>query len=93
MKCKLKLFIAGNTDLSRRATENLRSLQADQLDPATEVAIVDILENPEAAIDYRILATPVTVRVDCDPPRKALGDLSNSTRLFAALGLHKGSKQ
>lgn len=87
MTLKLKLFIAGDTELSRRAIENLKRLQTEHLDSQAEVSIVDILETPEEAINYRVMATPITIRIDCDPPRKALGDLSNTERLLAALNL------
>jgi circadian clock protein KaiB len=87
IKYQLKLFVAGDTDLSRRAIANLHRICAERLAEQCEVEVIDILETPEEAVTHRVLATPVTIRVDLDHPRKALGDLSSEERLLHALNL------
>jgi len=87
MTYRLKLFVAGDSDLSRRAISNLERICADRLLGNCDTEIVDILQSPDQARAFRVLATPVTIRVDVSPPLKALGDLSNEQRLLQALNL------
>ncbi len=86
MTYKLKLFVAGDTDLSRRATANLERV-CSAIGDNCETEVIDIFDSPDEASQYRIIATPVVIRSDVDPPLKALGDLSNERRLISALNL------
>jgi len=87
MAYQVKLFVAGDTDLSRRAVANLERICTEVLCGNCEAEVVDILKTPAAAREYRVIATPVAVRIDVDPPLKVLGDLSDEERLIHALAL------
>ena len=46
-----------------------------------------MLENPEAADEYRILTTPTVVREAPAPRRRVTGDLGDTAQVLAALAL------
>jgi len=84
----LALFITGRSPRSLRAMANLRSL-CDHLGDKCELTIVDVLEQPRAAADERIMATPTVIRRRPLPPRRVIGDLSDreKVRLWLELPL------
>jgi circadian clock protein KaiB len=49
--------------------------------------IVDILEDPVAATEDRIFATPTIARISPPPTRKIVGDISDPEKIAALLGL------
>lgn len=86
MKQVVRLFIAGDDAVSRSAIANLERL-AETCGADVETSIVDIVEDPAAARAWRILATPVLVRVLPEPRRKVIGDLADTARVMSVLGL------
>ena len=85
---RFTLYIAGASPRSTQAAENLRRLGAEHLDGDFELAVVDVVEDPERAESQRILTTPTLVREHPAPPRRVTGDLSDPTRVLAALALY-----
>ncbi len=86
-KYLLKLYIAGPTIRSRHAITNIRRICEECLDANYELAIVDIINHPQVAEDERILATPTLVRESPPPPRRIIGDLSDTDKVLQALEL------
>ncbi|MCE7947067.1 MAG: circadian clock protein KaiB [Chloroflexi bacterium CFX4] len=84
---KLTLYVAGQTERSVRAQKYLETLCAQHLACAYEVQVIDVLENPEAALAAQILVTPTIVRELPLPQRRLVGDLSDAERVIRALGL------
>lgn len=83
----LKLYIAGASARSRRALENLERI-CGRASCAFEV--VDIVEQPAAAEELRILATPVVIRDEPQPARRIVGDLSDEHAVALGLDLPLG---
>lgn len=85
---KLKLYVAGT-----RATSTLELVQriqraiADvvQQDPSSELEIVSIMDNPSAALQDEVVATPTLVRSSPLPRRSAFASGSNATELILSL--------
>ena len=88
---RLKLFIAGDSPRAREAAENLARAVRDLADGEAHVETVDVLENPDAADEYRILTTPTVVREAPAPRRRVTGDLRDTAQVLAALNLFPGS--
>ena len=59
---RLKLFISGQTLRSRSAIKNLRYICEQELADQCELDVIDVLEQPQAAEDEKILATPTLVK-------------------------------
>ena len=81
------LFVSGASDLAARAVANARHLFETHLSGRYEMSVVDIQDDIEALISSGVLATPTLVKNNPLPERRAVGDLSSSSRVLAALGL------
>lgn len=85
--CVLRLFIAGMTPRSMRATANLRRLCDDHLRGSYTAEVIDLYEHPAMAREVQVFAVPTLVRVLPEPRRCFVGDLSDYTRVCAKLKL------
>ena len=84
---RFTLYIAGDSPRSHQAADNLRRLGAEHLGGDFELAVVDVVEQPERAEAERILTTPTLVREHPAPARRVTGDLSDPGRVLVALSL------
>lgn len=82
----LKLFISGRTPKSDLAIANIRKIFSE-LDLPFELMIVDVLETPQAAEDFRIMATPTLIKTSPLPIQRIIGDLSDARIVHLGLGL------
>jgi len=85
MKYILKLYIAGETNISKRAIANLRKIVREFHEGQCELEIIDILEDPESAVDDHIVAIPTIVKSVPSPPCIFIGDLSDTESLLISL--------
>lgn len=83
----LKLYVTGRTSNSGRAIENLRQICEEELDGQYELAIVDLLEDPQLGEDEKILATPTLIKKLPVPVRRIIGDLSDREKVLVGLDL------
>ena len=88
----LRLFLAGDGPRSHQAIDNLHRLRAE-LALDAEIAVVDVLREPEVADAERILTTPTLIRVRPAPPLRVTGDLSDRAIVIQALTLQAGSRE
>lgn len=86
---RFTLYIAGKSSRSQRAESNLRQA-CEKMHSPYKLAIVDILDTPEAAEQAMILAIPTLVRESPQPMRRVIGDLSNHEVLILELGIQPG---
>jgi circadian clock protein KaiB len=84
---ELRLFVAGHTDRSLRSVAAVRQLVEDHLGEDGHLEVIDVLEDPDAAEQAKILATPTLVRSHPPPRRSVVGDLSDVPTVASALGL------
>jgi len=83
----LRLYIAGHTQKSITAFENLKKICEERLKNKYKIEIVDLLVNPQLGREHQILALPTLVRKLPVPVRKIIGDLSNTERVLIGLDL------
>ena len=88
---RLRLFVAGNTERSRRAIENLRAFCGDDLPGRFDLEVVDIYQQPALAKRSQVVAVPTLLRLEPRPERRIVGDLSQVERLRRGLGLVAGT--
>jgi circadian clock protein KaiB len=86
-KYALRLYIAGQTSDALRAIKNLNTLCKNQLKGKYHSEIIDILKNPKLCRAEQIIAIPTLMRKSPLPVRQIIGDLSNTERVLAVLGL------
>ena len=86
----LRLYVTGATPRSARAISNARRICDAHLTGRFELEVIDIYEQPLAALRDQILAAPTLVRLVPEPIRKIIGDLSDELKTLRALGVRAG---
>lgn len=84
---ELRLYVAGKTNKSVAAFENLTKLCEQHLSGKYKIEVVDLLVHPQLAKGDQIVAIPTLVRKLPEPIRKVIGDLSNVERTLVGLQL------
>ena len=82
---QLRLYVAGKTQRSVTAFENLKKICADHLGSNCTIEVIDLLKNPKLARGDQILAVPTLVRKLPPPMKKIIGDLSNTEHVLVGL--------
>ena len=81
----LRLYVAGHTDKSLRAINNLKRICKEHLNGKYTIEVIDLIEKPQLAAGDQIVALPTLVRRLPEPIKKILGDLSNQERVLVGL--------
>ena len=89
---ELRLYVAGQTPKSLQAFANLKRICEEHLAGRYDIAVIDLLENPQLAKGDQILAIPTLVRKLPVPVRRIIGDLSNTERVLIGLDLRARGK-
>ena len=83
----LCLYVAGPNAESTAALRNLKQICEAHLAGRYLIEVIDLMKNPRLAREDQIVAVPAVVRKRPLPPRKIIGDLSNTERALAGLDL------
>ena len=83
----LRLYVAGQTEKSVRAFDNLKKLCEEHLAGQYHIEVIDLLRDPKLARGDQIIALPTLVRKLPEPVRKIIGDLSNTEKVLVGLDL------
>jgi len=84
---ELRLYVAGTTQKSMLALDNLKKLCEQYLENKYSLEVIDLLIHPQLAAGDQILAIPTLVRKMPTPIRKIIGDLSNEEKVLVGLNL------
>jgi circadian clock protein KaiB len=82
-----RVYVAGAAPNSLRAIANLYAIVRQFLPDNHSIEVIDILEDPLAALRDGILVTPTVVKLSPLPQRKLLGNLDDREKVLLALGL------
>jgi archaellum biogenesis ATPase FlaH len=80
-------YVTGSTLRSTRAIDNLRRVLESQLPDSYDLEVVDVYQHPEAAAEHQILAAPTLIKLQPEPVRRIIGDLSDTERVIRSLDL------
>jgi circadian clock protein KaiB len=83
----LRLYVAGMTDRSRRAIENLRAICETHLPDRYDLVVIDVYQQPTLAKGEQIIAAPTLVKRLPLPLRRVIGDMSDARRVLVGLDL------
>lgn len=83
----LKLYVTGKTPRAEVAIANLSRICEEELGGRYELDIIDVLEQPQAAEDAKVLATPTLIKALPPPLRRVIGDLSDKEKVLLGLDL------
>ncbi len=86
-KYALKLYVAGHTEKSVVAFQNLKEICEEHLQGLYSIEVIDLLRNPQLAKGDQIIATPTLVKKLPTPVKKIIGDLSNRERVLVGLNI------
>ena len=89
----LRLYVAGQTQKSMEAFENLKKIAEEHLKGRYKIEVIDLVKNPKLARGDQIIATPTLVRKLPEPMRKIIGDLSNTDRVLVGLDIKPIKKE
>ncbi len=92
-KIHLKLYVTGHTSRSVKAITNLREFCVKNFGQEFRLEIIDVLENPEAAEQEKILATPTLIKLLPPPMQRLIGDLSDQHKIIVSLDIKEFSNQ
>ena len=84
----LRLFVTGKTPRAELAIANIRRICEEELRGRYQLEIIDVLENPAAAEDERVLATPTLIKQLPPPLRRVIGDLTDKEKVLFGLAVH-----
>jgi circadian clock protein KaiB len=85
---ELRLYVAGETQNSKTAIENLNRICEEHLKGRYHIELVDLTKNPQLAAGEQIFAVPTLVRKLPEPIRKIIGDLSAEEKVLVGLDIH-----
>ncbi|MEA3207362.1 MAG: circadian clock protein KaiB [Chthoniobacter sp.] len=83
----LRLYVAGSTPQSSRALTNLKAICESYLKGRYDLTVVDLYQHQDHAKDEQLVVAPMLLRLAPPPERRLAGDLSQTERVLAALGL------
>jgi circadian clock protein KaiB len=83
----LRLYVAGQSPKAITAFTNLKKICEEQLNGKYSIEVIDLMENPQLANEFQIVALPTLIRKLPVPVRKIIGDLSNTERVLLGLDL------
>ena len=86
----LTLFVTGASELSVRAIRDVRRLCEEHLVGRYSLEVVDVHRDPALMTSYDVVAAPALIRVAPLPKRMLVGDLSDTSRVLAALDIGTG---
>jgi circadian clock protein KaiB len=86
---ELRLYIAGDAPHSVKALVNLQAICARCSGGTVHVRVIDLLVHPKLARVHQIVVIPTLIREAPLPVRRIVGDLSDTARVVAGLGIHK----
>jgi circadian clock protein KaiB len=83
----LTLFVSGASDISALAIGNARALCENYLPGRYRLQVVDVYRDLAKMMLHNVLAAPTLLREQPLPIRRLVGDLSDTGKVLAALGI------
>jgi circadian clock protein KaiB len=84
---ELKIYVAGETEKSRIAIENLRNVCEQHLKGRYHIEVVDLMKQPQLAAENQIFAVPTVIRKLPEPLKKLIGDLTATEKVLVGLDI------
>lgn len=86
-KYVFRLYVAGNTTRSSQAITNVRKICEQYLPGKYELDVVDVYQQPEVTKSAEVIALPTLIKELPFPPKRFVGDMSNTERIVVGLKL------
>jgi len=89
-KFKFRLYVADRTQNSDAARANLAAICETFLAGRHSIEVVDILQQPNRALEDGVLMTPTLVKLSPLPIQRIVGTLNEKSAVLQALGVGEG---
>jgi hypothetical protein len=86
-KYEFRLYIAGSNLISSRAIEHVRGVCKLLIPSKCGLEIIDLYQQPALAKRDNIVAAPALIKISPLPRRTFVGDLSDTGKVLAGLGI------
>jgi circadian clock protein KaiB len=83
----LRLYVTGFSPRSMRAISNTRRICEKYLNGRYDLELVDIAQHQDRAGSEQIIAAPTLIKTSPLPIRRFIGDMSQTERILAGLGI------
>ena len=87
-----RLYVADETSNSAQAIANLRAICNRHLPDKHSIELLDVVKEPDRAMEDRIFLTPTLVKLGPGPVEKIVGTLSQTALVLQMLGLEESAK-
>ncbi|HEY3422418.1 MAG TPA: circadian clock KaiB family protein [Methanocellaceae archaeon] len=84
---EIRIYVAGETEKSRAAIDNLRKVCEEYLKGRYHIEVVDLMKHPQLAAEDQIFAVPTVIRKLPEPIKKLIGDLSATEKVLVGLDI------
>jgi len=81
----LRLYVAADSPNTRRALANLHEICSASGQPDFQLAVIDVLREPERALKDGVVVAPTLIKLGPGPVRKIMGDLSDRDLVISLL--------
>ena len=82
---RLRLYVAGSAPNSLRAIENASTIGEEHFAGRYELEIVDLIKQPERALEDGIIVTPTLIKLGPPPVLRIIGNLGDTEQVLIAL--------
>ncbi len=89
---ELRLYVAGETEKSKAAIQNLREICEEHLKGRYHIEVIDLMKSPQLAAGEQIFAVPTLIRKLPEPVKRLIGDLSSSEKVLVGLDVRPAGK-
>ena len=86
-KYRFLLFVTDNQPNSARAKRNIKSICRANLADDFHLRIIDVFQEPDLALEHRVYVTPMLVKAAPPPPAYVVGDMSDTQKVLAVMGI------
>ena len=85
----LRLYVAGLMPKSTLAIANMKRICEEHLQGQYELEVIDLYQQPQLAQGDQIVALPTLIRKLPSPPRRIIGNMSDTERVLVGLDLRR----
>jgi circadian clock protein KaiB len=86
---KFRLYVAEETLNSGQAVANLRAICNRYLPGRHKIELVDVVKDPDRAMEDRIFLTPTLIKLAPSPIERIIGTLGQTSLVLQVLGLEE----
>ena len=83
----LRLFISGASPNSLKAINNLKAILEANMKGRYDLQIIDVYKEESVAIKEQVVALPMLIKKFPLPERRLIGDMSETQKVLAGLGI------